>query len=112
MVIKRLKTNRIVNPLGFELKTPKLSWVVEEAKGNEQKWARVTVSKTADFSELVFDSGEDEKADSRAFPLTFKLEPTTRYYWKVEVTDNEGDNAVSETAWFETGKMDTGFEGK
>lgn len=112
MVIKRLKTNRIVNPLGFELKTPKLSWVVEEAKGNEQKWARVTVSKTADFSELVFDSGEDEKADSRAFPLTFKLEPTTRYYWKVEVTDNEGDNAVSETAWFETGKMDLGFEGK
>lgn len=53
MIIKRLKTNRIVNPLGFELKTPKLSWVVEEAKGNEQKWARVSVSKTDDFSELV-----------------------------------------------------------
>ena len=110
--ISRLKTNRIVNPLGFELKTPKLSWVVSEAKGNTQKWAKIVVSKLADFSEILFDSGEDENADSRAYPLEFKLEPMTRYYWKVEVTDNEGDSAVSDVAWFETGKMDTPFEGK
>ena len=112
MKITRLKTNRIVNPMGFELKTPRLSWVVEEAEGNAQKWAMVKVALDEDFKEVVFDSGKDESADSVAYKLDISLSPMTRYYWNVEVEDNAGDTAVSDTAWFETGRMSVPFEGR
>ncbi|MDO4459634.1 MAG: family 78 glycoside hydrolase catalytic domain [Clostridia bacterium] len=112
MIITRLKTNRIYNPLGFELRTPKLSWVVEDAKGTSQKWARVTISSDINFADIIFDSGEDETADSIAYPINIELNPMTRYFWKVAVMDNEGDYAQSETAWFETGRMSVAFEGK
>lgn len=112
MKILRLKTNRIVNPMGFELKEPKLSWTVEEADGKEQKWARIVVSTDKNFNTTVYDSGEDETADSRAFPLKFDLLVRTRYYWMVTVCDELGNIATSDKAWFETGKMQEPFFGK
>ncbi len=30
MLISRMKTNHVVNPLGFSLGQPRLSWVVED----------------------------------------------------------------------------------
>jgi hypothetical protein len=33
------------------------------------------------------------------------LKPRTRYYWQVAVTDETGQKALSEVAYFETGKM-------
>ena len=33
MIIKRIKTNHVTNPLGFNLATPRLSWVTEDTSG-------------------------------------------------------------------------------
>lgn len=112
MKILRQKTNRIVNPLGFELKQPKLSWTVEDAKGKEQKWARVIVAADDAMENVLFDSGEDAQADSKAYPINIELKPRTRYYWNVTVCDELGNTASGEVNWFETGKMDEGFVGK
>lgn len=112
MRILRCKTNRIVNPLGFELGEPRLSWVVEEAKGKKQKWARIIIAGDSEMNEILYDSGELEEADPIAFKPEIKLEPRTRYYWSVQVCDDTGDTALSEPAWFETGLMDGEIAGE
>ena len=105
MKITGLKTNRIINPLGFELGVPSLSWKVEETKAKEQKWARIEVSQRPDFQELLWDSGEDNSLSSVDVPLTMELSPCTRYWWRVTVCADTGETATSEPAWFETSKM-------
>ena len=64
MRIINLKTNHIVNPLGFALDTPRLSWVVVDAKGQHQKAAKVEVALDADFDQVLFDSGKEKDIDS------------------------------------------------
>ena len=106
MRIERMKTNRIVNPLGFDLKTPTVSWTVTDTEAKKQAWARVEVSKCPEFCEVLFDTGEDSTLSSLGVPLQLELEPRTRYFWRVTVCADNGEIAVSEKAWFETGKMD------
>ncbi len=112
MKIIRMKTNRIVNPLGFDLKTPSVSWTVTETAAKKQVSARVEVSKRPDFSEPVFDTGVSKTLSSLGVKLEFPLEPRTRYFWRVSVTNELGETAVSEPAWFETGKMNEPLAGK
>ena len=104
MKIERLKINHLVNPLGFDLDCPTVSYVASEAAGTRQRTARVEVALTPDFSELFYDSGEREDIVSTGFELPIALSPLTRYYWRVSVTDNAGDRAVSAASWFETAK--------
>ncbi len=42
--------------------------------------------------------------DSTHFALPIETEPRTRYYWKVRVWADNGEEAESEAAWFETAK--------
>ena len=104
MKIERLKTNHLVNPLGFDMAFPTISYVVSGAKGVRQASARVLVASDAAFSGILYDSGEREDIVSTGFPLPVTLAPMTRYYWKVCVTDDTGESVESETAWFETAK--------
>lgn len=112
MRITRCKTNRIVNPIGFELGTPSLSWVVSDSKGKKQKWAQVLVAKDDHFSEILFDSGKDETADSLAYVPKIQLQPRTKYFWKVSVCDDLGEVAESEVNTFETGMMGEKLKGE
>lgn len=105
MKVVRLKTNRIVNPLGFELGKPRLSWVVEDTKATKQDAAQVVVGADAAFSTVLFDSGKSADIDSLAYQPKLKLKPRTRYYWKVTVWGDNGESAESDVAWFETSKM-------
>lgn len=104
MRISHLKINHLTNPLGYDLANPTVSYVVEEAAGKRQASARVQVSLKEDFSELLYDSGECDGIVSTGFELPVHLEPMTRYYWKVRVTDETGDSAASAPQWFETAK--------
>ena len=80
MKIQRMKTNRIVNPLGFDLKTPHVSWTVTDTEAKKQLWARVEVSKTEDFADVIFDTGACKTASSLGVPVEIALEPRTRYF--------------------------------
>ncbi|MBO9600490.1 MAG: alfa-L-rhamnosidase RamA, partial [Cohnella sp.] len=106
MIITKLKTNRISNPLGFSLgDRPRLSYVVKDTDAKRQTAARYEVAMDEAFSSVVFDSGKRADIDSLSFELPIQLQPRTRYYWRVEVWADNGDHAVSENAWFETAKL-------
>lgn len=108
MIIKRMQTNRITNPLGFTLGSPRLSWITEagDSGAKSQAAAQVQVAADAHFSQVLFDSGKRADIDSLAFPLPLKLEPCTRYYWRVKVWADTGEQSQSDVAWFETAKLD------
>ncbi len=107
MKITHLKTNHIINPLGFALEKPTLSWIVEDTTDPVQTAAQVLISQDSQFEQVIFDSGKVVGAgiDSLAYRPQITLSPRTRYFWKVRVW-GETESAESETAWFETAKMD------
>lgn len=110
MKIQRMKTNRIVNPLGFDLKTPHVSWTVTDIEAKKQLWARVEVSKTEDFADVIFDTGACKTASSLGVPVEIALEPLHALLlaalplWAIN-----GELVTSDTAWFETAKLDEPF---
>ena len=110
MIITNVKFNHLVNPLGYCLEHPTVSYVVEEAKGKHQVWARVEVSLTEDFSEVLYDTEEREDIKSTGFEIPLELLPKTRYFVRVTVMDDAGDSATSNPVWFETAKS-IGSEG-
>jgi alpha-L-rhamnosidase len=112
MKITRLKTNRITNPLGFSLGRPRISYVVTDTDAKKQLAARVEVALDESFETIVFDSGKREDVDPLAFELPIEPQPRTRYYWRVEAWADNGEHVLSETAWFETAKMDEPWSGK
>jgi alpha-L-rhamnosidase len=107
MKITHLKTNHIVNPLGFALEKPTFSWLVEDTSDTVQTAAQILVSCDSDFAQVIFDSGkvEGNGIDSLAYRPSIELQPRTRYFWKVRVW-GETESAESEIAWFETAKLD------
>ncbi|MCA0453635.1 MAG: glycoside hydrolase family 78 protein [Chloroflexi bacterium] len=106
MKISHLKTNRIVNPLGFAINKPSFSWIVDDTPDTVQTAAQVTVGLDADFNQVIFDSGkvDGQSINSVSYRPNLDLKPRTRYFWKVRVW-GETESAESEIAWFETSKM-------
>lgn len=102
MKINHLKVNHLVNPLGFDLECPTISFVAEETEARRQTKARVWVAEDGNFEEVVFDSGETDGIAGTGYVLPVQLRPETRYYWRVQVWGDNGDTALSDTAWFET----------
>lgn len=108
MKIKHLKVNHLVNPLGFDLADPTISYVVTEAAGTRQVSGQVLVALDEKFADVVYDSGARTDMVSTGFELPLELRPQTRYFWKVRAEDETGDSAWSEVQWFETAKTVTG----
>jgi alpha-L-rhamnosidase len=111
MTISTLKCNHITNPLGFTMGIPVFSWKTESETASFQAAARVEISLEEAFGTLVHDSGLRAEVDSLAYsPVpAVVLAPRTRYFWRVTVQADNGAVAVSDAAWFETGKMDEPF---
>lgn len=106
MRIRRMKTCHIENPLGFHMEKPVFSWVTDETESKRQTSARIEVGLDEGFKDVIFDSGLSESISSLAFTPEIKLEPKTRYFWRVTVNGDAGDSATSSAAWFETAKLD------
>lgn len=112
VIIKNLKTNRITNPLGFDLGTPRLSWITQSNYAKKQEAAQIQVALDTEFKHMVFDTGISSNIDSISYELTIDLNPQTRYYWKVTVWGDNGEHAISDIAWFETGKLNVPWKAK
>lgn len=109
MKLTELRVNHIKTPLGFQITPLSLSWKVTEAgETKKQRWARIRIWQGR---KIVFDSGEDGKADSLDYQVNLQLMPRTRYTWHVQVTADNGETAEA-GSWFETGKMEEVWQGR
>ncbi|HHV12514.1 MAG TPA: family 78 glycoside hydrolase catalytic domain [Clostridiales bacterium] len=104
MKITHLMTNHLINPLGFLINEPTFSWITSETTGKYQKAARIQVALDDLFKTIVHDSGISDEISSLGYTARISLSPCTRYYWRVMVWADNEEAAISEPAWFETGK--------
>jgi alpha-L-rhamnosidase len=112
MRISNLKTNRITNPLGFDLGKPHFSFITCDTTAKRQVAAQIEVALDLNFADIIFNSGISEEIDSLAYELPIELEPCTRYYWRVTVWADNGEVATSDAAWFETAKLEESWNAK
>lgn len=112
LTVEKLRTLSLTNPVGID-KAPTFSWILQsDERGVMQKSYRIMVCSDSDCSNIVWDSGIVESDQSVMVSPNHTFAPSTRYYWKVTVTDNKGNEATStEKAYFETGLMGTGWDG-
>ena len=101
MQIQDLKINGVNNPVGFHMDSIICSWKVTHAKSQKQANVKIEVSADEDFCEIIFTKeGADLKQQGET--LCMELKPRTTYYYRVAVTGDQGDSAVSGTYVFET----------
>ena len=101
----------MTNPIGFSMDTILCSWKVEDTQAKKQTMVRIEVSKDPKFESLIcVEEGSD--LTSYETKLTLTVEPCTTYYWRVQVTGDNGETALSDVACFETAKMDTPWVGQ
>lgn len=112
MRITGLKTNHLTNPLGYEIRKPRVSFQVTDTEAKKPEAIRIVAALDEDFEEIVYDSGRSARIQMIGTNLQIAPKPRTRYYWKAEVWGDNGEYAVSDAAWFETAKMEEAWEGK
>jgi alpha-L-rhamnosidase len=108
-----LRCEYLVNPLGIDTHTPRLSWLLNDDRhGALQTSYRILIGtdslSVANGSGNVWDS---RKVDSDKMLVTYSgksLEPFTKYYWSVEVWDKDRIKSAPSTATFETGMLEPG----
>ena len=108
MKISHLCVNHLRSPLGYDLREPSFSWIVGESVSERQEKARLQVFCGSD---CIYDTGDSPTLDSLGTELPLKLQPRTRYRWKVTVWGDRGDCGEAE-AFFETGKMQEAWAGQ
>lgn len=111
MKITHCKVNHMENPCGYQMGEPVFSYMVEEAEGKRQTEARIVVTE-AKSGALVADTRFLENLNPLGYPISCRLQPRTKYEWKVTVRTDAGEEAVSDFRYFETGKMEELWEGR
>lgn len=104
MKITHLQTNHLKNPIGYFMDQVTVSYLIEEAEGKRQLSAGVQLAGDPEFQRIIYDSGERGDIDPTGFVVPIELTPSTRYFWRIGVTTDAGERAVSDVAWFETPK--------
>ena len=112
MKIVHLRANHLKNPLGYDFPYLTLSWRVTGAVSGSAREVRVVIAKKEDMSELVYDSGVMENYQKCQIEVVSEWKARTRYFWKVMMTASSGEQAESETAWFETAKRDEAWSAR
>lgn len=108
---RHLLTQYLANPLGIDVREPRVSWhFVQEGRNCRQTAYHVQVAlRASDLGKKnLWDSGQVSSSQSVNVPLSgISLTSSTRYYWRVKVWDAKGvESDWSEPAWFETALLD------
>lgn len=106
----QLKCEHVMNPLGVDVPNPRLTWMIKDDRpGASQSAYQVYVGKdSVSVSKNQASEWNTGKRPADAIIVSYggkKLEPQTKYFWKVTVWDKNGQPASSEVASFETGMM-------
>ena len=114
LAVGYLRCEYKVNPLGIDVNRPRLCWEIESGLRDVKQTAyRITAASTIgqlkDEKELLWDSGRRQSDQSIHIEYQGKTpESRQRIYWRVQVWDNHGNDAVSaETVWWEMALLDT-----
>lgn len=96
--------------MGFHLNQPRFSWIVEDSGELKPKAEQISVAFDQDFTQICWNSTEDSRLSNLGTFFPIELKPYQRYFWKVRVIAQNGESAESDVQWFETAKMEEGWE--
>ncbi len=111
MKITDIYINGVEDSIGYACDDLVCSWKVIDTVSRKQTYAKIEVSKTEDFEDVIF-MREGKNLKSNGECLEFVPEPRTVYYLRISVTGDKNDSAVSDTYCFETGKMQESWNGE
>jgi alpha-L-rhamnosidase len=107
-----LKCENLVNPLGIDAATPRLSWRLDDKRNGASQTAYqvfVGVDSVA-VSKGIGSIWQTTKINSPVQTIIYtgkKLSPFTKYFWTLKVWDKKAKQSVlSKVAGFETGMME------
>lgn len=101
------------NPLGLDIYQPRLGWELKsDRRGVVQTAYRIRAGHSeaalAEYSNLLWDTGRVEADTSMHIRYAgAPLVSQQKVFWKVTVWDNFGNQADSETMWWEMGLLQT-----
>ena len=111
----RLRGEYLHNPLGIDVREPRLSWALEsEQNGHTQTAYRILAASSEQLLAAgqgdLWDSGVVSSAETLHVPYAgTKLASRQRCYWRVQVWDKDGiPSGTSDIAWFEMGLLGPG----
>ena len=110
--VEDLRVEYMNNPIGIDVKQPRFSWKMKSnERGVSQKAYILVVSTDEAFKKIVWNSGEVLSDQSVSISYGGEaLTPATRYFWKVQVKNQDSKKISSAgNAFFETGLMDSGW---
>lgn len=110
-----LTTEYMQSPIGIDVAQPQFAWQMESDRyGAEQKAYRLVVANSEEnlnAGKYVYDSGKVGSGLSVGVKYAGEtLQPCSRYFWRVTVTDEKKKDITSPTAWFETGLLGTKWD--
>ncbi len=111
VTITGLQTEARTEALGIDVAKPRLSWRMEsQRRGARQSAYRMRVSSTQKLAAAgkadVWDSGRVTTSRPFADYAGPALAPRTRYFWAVDVWDEQGALTSAGPTWFETAFTD------
>ncbi len=107
--ITNLKCEYKVNPLGVDIEKPRFSWNLESnQRGVDQTAYQIFVSSSLrNLDESNADVWDSKKVDSdKSIQIYYEgkpLESNQKYYWKINVWDQDGKIHSSESTFWTTG---------
>ena len=99
------------NPKGYLFDILSCSWKVKDARGKNQKYAKIEVSKYENFEPVLYVK-EGKDLDSLAETLDIELQPYTRYYYRITVETDQNETETSCVQYFETAKLEEEWTGE
>ncbi len=109
--ISNLRCEYLVNPLGVDVASPRLSWMmVDNRHGAVQTAYRLVVG--TDSLAVAREQGnvwDSQKVNSDNMLVNYNgtpLSPFTKYFWSVRIWDKDGVESQLAVASFETGMME------
>ena len=102
------------NPLGIDIKRPRISWKIQsDLRGTMQKAYQLQVTANdQDFTTTIWDTGVIQSDESIHIEYGGpELKTRTRYFYRVKIWDNyDRESPWSETAWWETGLLTSDWQ--
>ncbi len=112
MKISKVKINGMSNPVGYAFDSVRIAWMVTDTESKKADSVKIEVAESPGFEKIIC-TKEGADLDSAGEELEISLKCRTRYYVRLSVRGENGEEAVSQgNAYFETAKREEPWQGK